>query len=125
VGSPAVDTVAGAIRWCARHEALVDFGEGDGGMIRVTLRVPVISPDAGEIRFAGRDVTRAPQHRRVRAGLARSFQITRLFKGFSALDNVALAVQARSGSSLSLRRPVLRETALFDEARALPEEVGL
>jgi branched-chain amino acid transport system ATP-binding protein len=82
-------------------------------------------PDAGEIRFAGRDVTRAPQHRRVRAGLARSFQITRLFKGFSALDNVALAVQARSGSSLSFWRPVLRETALFDEARALLEEVGL
>jgi branched-chain amino acid transport system ATP-binding protein len=82
-------------------------------------------PDSGEIRFAGRDVTRAPQHRRVRAGLARSFQITRLFKGFSALDNVALAVQARSGSSLSFWRPVLRETALFDEARALLEEVGL
>jgi hypothetical protein len=56
VGSPAVDTVAGAIRWCARHEALVDFGEGDGGMIRVTLRVPVISPDAGEIRAWERDV---------------------------------------------------------------------
>jgi branched-chain amino acid transport system ATP-binding protein len=81
--------------------------------------------DSGEIRFAGRDVTRAPQHRRVRAGLARSFQITRLFKGFSALDNVALAVQARSGSSLSFWRPVLSETALFDEARALLEEVGL
>jgi len=82
-------------------------------------------PDAGEIRFAGQDITRAPQHRRVRAGLARSFQITRLFKGFSALDNVALAVQARSGSSLSFWRPVLAETALFDEARALLDEVGL
>jgi branched-chain amino acid transport system ATP-binding protein len=82
-------------------------------------------PDAGEIRFAGRDVTRAPQHRRVRAGLARSFQITRLFKGFSALDNIALAVQARSGSSLSFWKPVLSETALFDEARALLDEVGL
>jgi branched-chain amino acid transport system ATP-binding protein len=81
--------------------------------------------DSGEIRFAGRDVTRAPQHRRVRAGLARSFQITRLFKGFSAIDNIALAVQARSGSSLSFWRPVLSETALFDEARALLEEVGL
>jgi len=82
-------------------------------------------PDAGEIRFAGQDITRVPQHRRVRAGLARSFQITRLFKGFSALDNVALAVQARSGSSLSFWRPVLAETALFDEARALLDEVGL
>jgi branched-chain amino acid transport system ATP-binding protein len=84
-----------------------------------------LMPDAGEIRFAGADVTRAPQHRRVRAGLARSFQITRLFKGFSALDNVALAVQARSGTSLSFWRPVAREASLFDEARALLGEVGL
>jgi branched-chain amino acid transport system ATP-binding protein len=84
-----------------------------------------LMPDSGEIRFAGADVTRMPQHRRVRAGLARSYQITRLFKGFSALDNVALAVQARSGSSLSFWRPVAREAALFDEARALLDEVGL
>jgi branched-chain amino acid transport system ATP-binding protein len=84
-----------------------------------------LMPDSGEIRFAGADVTRLPQHRRVRAGLARSYQITRLFKGFSALDNVALAVQARSGSSLSFWRPVAREAALFDEARALLDEVGL
>jgi branched-chain amino acid transport system ATP-binding protein len=82
-------------------------------------------PDAGEIRFAGEDVTRTPQHRRVRLGLARSFQITRLFRNFSALDNVALAVQARSGSSLSFWRPVAREARLFDEARALLDEVGL
>jgi len=84
-----------------------------------------LMPDAGEIRFAGTDITRVAQHRRVRAGLARSFQITRLFKGFSTLDNVALAVQARSGSSLSFWRPVARETALFEEARALLGEVGL
>jgi len=82
-------------------------------------------PDAGEVRFDGHDITRAPQHRRVRLGLARSFQITRLFRSFTALDNLALAVQARSGSSLSFWRPVSRERALFDEARALLEEVGL
>ena len=84
-----------------------------------------LAPDAGEIRFAGADVTRLAQHARVRAGLVRSFQITRLFKGFSALDNIALAVQARSGSSLSFWRPVAREAALFDEARALLEDIGL
>ncbi len=84
-----------------------------------------LAPDAGEIRFAGVDVTRLSQHARVKAGLVRSFQITRLFKGFSALDNIALAVQARSGSSLSFWRPVAREAALFDEARALLEDIGL
>ncbi len=41
------------------------------------------------------------------------------------LDNVALAVQARSGSSLRFWRPVTSETALFDEARRILERVGL
>ena len=82
-------------------------------------------PDAGRIRFDGHDVTRAPQYQRVRLGLARSFQITRLFRSFTALDNLALAVQARSGTSLSFWRPVARERALFEEARGLLEEVGL
>jgi branched-chain amino acid transport system ATP-binding protein len=82
-------------------------------------------PDAGTIRFAGDDVTRLAQHARVARGLARSYQITRLFRSFSALDNLAIAVQARSGSSLRFWRPVARETALADAARALLEEVGL
>jgi branched-chain amino acid transport system ATP-binding protein len=82
-------------------------------------------PDDGRIDFDGDEVTRWPQHRRVRRGLARSFQITRLFKGFSALDNLAIAVQARSGTSLSFWRPVAAERALADEARALLGEIGL
>ncbi len=81
--------------------------------------------DAGDIRFLGADITRARQHERVRAGLARSYQITSIFKRFSVLDNLALAVQARSGSSFSFWRPVAAEAALFDEARAIAGEVGL
>ena len=81
--------------------------------------------DSGEIRFLGADVTRARQHQRVRAGLARSYQITSIFKRFSVLDNLALAVQARSGSSFSFWRPVANESALFDQARAIAAQVGL
>ena len=51
------------------------------------------------IRFAGRDVTRLPTHARARLGLARSFQITSVLREFTALDNVALAVQAHAGHS--------------------------
>src|SRR5688500_13530011 len=76
-----------------------------------------LAADTGQIRFLGRDVTRAKQHERVRAGLARSYQITSIFKRFSVLDNLALAVQARSGSSFSFWRPVASESALFDQAR--------
>jgi branched-chain amino acid transport system ATP-binding protein len=85
----------------------------------------VLAPDSGRIEFAGRDVTFTVQSERVHAGLARSYQITTIFGRFDVLDNLALAVQARSGSSMSFWRPVGRETALFDEARALAGRIGL
>ena len=84
-----------------------------------------LSTDAGAIIFDGAEVTRARQHERVKAGLARSYQITSIFKRFSVLENLALAVQARSGSSFSFWRPVAAEAALFDEARSLAEQIGL
>jgi branched-chain amino acid transport system ATP-binding protein len=81
--------------------------------------------NAGTIRFLEKDVTALRQHERVRLGLARSYQITSIFKRFTVLENLALAVQARSGSSFSFWRPVAAETALFDEARTLSQEIGL
>jgi branched-chain amino acid transport system ATP-binding protein len=62
-------------------------------------------PDSGSIRFAGRDITWLPVHRRSMLGLARSFQITTLLLDFSTIDNVALAVQAHAG--LEVRRSAL------------------
>ncbi len=86
-----------------------------------------LQPDSGSIHFAGRDVTRLSMHERVRVGMARSYQITNVFLGLSALDNVALAVQGRpdAGSSFRFWRPVQQEKALFDEAQATLEQVGL
>jgi branched-chain amino acid transport system ATP-binding protein len=81
--------------------------------------------DSGEIRFLEKAITNLPPHDRVRAGLARSYQITSIFRRFSVLDNLALAVQARSGSSFSFWKPVAAETALFDEARSIANEINL
>ena len=58
-----------------------------------------LKPDAGTIHFAGQDVTTTSAHGRARLGLGRTFQITSIIPGFSVLENVALAVQAKSGSS--------------------------
>lgn len=58
-------------------------------------RVPV---QAGSIRFQGRDITGLPAHRRVRAGIAYTFQITQIFANLTVFDNVALAVQSRGGA---------------------------
>ena len=82
-------------------------------------------PDAGVIRFDSVDITGKPQHERVRLGLARSYQVTSIFGKLTVLDNIVLAVQARTGSSVSFWHPRDSETRLFDEARRLIGQVGL
>jgi len=62
---------------------------------------------------------------RSRLGLARSFQITSIFRDFTAVDNVALAVQAHSGHSFRFWRPARAERALRDPALAVLDSVGL
>ena len=84
-----------------------------------------LASDSGSITFDGTDITHWAAHRRARRGLVRSFQITRLFKSASVLDNVALAVQASRGSSLGAWRPVWRDKALFARAHEVLQSVGL
>ena len=84
-----------------------------------------IASDSGGIWFSEKLISKQPQHQRVNAGLARSYQITSIFRSFSVLDNLALAVQARHGSSFSFWKPVASETFLFDEAAAIAREIGL
>jgi branched-chain amino acid transport system ATP-binding protein len=83
------------------------------------------APDAGKILFAGTDVTALPAHKRALLGLSRSFQITSILPGFSVLENVALAVQARTGSSFRLIGRAVDETALNGPAMAVLEQTGI
>jgi len=85
----------------------------------------MLRPDEGRIRFAGEDITALPAPARSLKGLARSFQITSIYREFTALDNVALAVQAHAGHSFRFWRPARADAALRDPARAVLEEVGL
>jgi branched-chain amino acid transport system ATP-binding protein len=85
----------------------------------------LLAPDAGEIVFGGETVTRLPVHRRAARGLARSFQITSILPGFSVLENVALAVQARQGSSFRFFGRAADEDALNGPAFAALAQVGL
>jgi branched-chain amino acid transport system ATP-binding protein len=84
-----------------------------------------LRPDSGRIAFGGEDITRLPAARRARKGLARSFQITSIYLEFSALQNVALAVQARSGHSFRFWRSAMDDAALLDPARQVLKEVGI
>jgi branched-chain amino acid transport system ATP-binding protein len=105
------------------HALIGPNGAGKTTLIhQIAGSLPV---DAGQIVFLGKDITRLPAHQRVAAGLARSYQITSIFRRFSVLDNLALAVQARSGSSFSFWRPVAEEAALSEEAQAIASRIGL
>ena len=81
--------------------------------------------DGGSVRFDGTEMMGRPMHRRVRAGMSRSFQITSILPGFTALENVASAVQARSGSSFRFFSPVADERDLNDQALAALDRVGI
>ncbi len=52
---------------------------------------------AGTVRFAGIDITRLPNHKRMRLGMAYTFQITSIFAGLSVRENVALGVRRAFG----------------------------
>jgi branched-chain amino acid transport system ATP-binding protein len=81
--------------------------------------------DGGRILLDGLDISALDMPARAELGLARSFQITSVFPELSALENVALAVQARSGSSFRFFGRAAREEALNAPAWAALERVGL
>ncbi len=84
-----------------------------------------VASDQGAIHLGGREITRKPVHERARLGLARSFQITSVFGGFTAEDNVAMAVQAHGGHSFRFWRGARSDPSLREPARRTLEQVGL
>ena len=84
-----------------------------------------LRPDTGQVRFAGEDITTLSAQRRSRKGLARSFQITSIYRDFSALDNVALAVQAHAGHSFRFWRAAREDRSLTEPAVQILEKTGL
>jgi branched-chain amino acid transport system ATP-binding protein len=122
-GVVATDGVSLAV---ARGEIHALIGPNGAGKTTLVHQLSgAIRPDRGRVEFDGADVTALPFHERVRIGLARSYQITSIFRKFTVLENMVLPVQARSGSSLSFWRPRAAEGALFDEARRVLAAVGL
>jgi branched-chain amino acid transport system ATP-binding protein len=98
---------------------------GAGKTTLINQMSGLLAPDAGAIIFAGRDITALPMHVRATLGLARSFQVTSILPRFSALENVALAVQARMGSSYRIFGQAAAEADLNAPALEALAEVGL
>jgi branched-chain amino acid transport system ATP-binding protein len=98
---------------------------GAGKTTLVNLISGLFPPDRGQILFRGADVTRQPVPERIRAGIARSFQLVNLFDHLTTLDNVAVAIFSRLGRT---RRPLTRadrDRAVWDEAGEILRQFGL
>ena len=122
-GLVATDGVDLVVRRGGIHALIGPNGAGKTTLIQQLSGA--LAPDAGQIRFDGQDITAQSMHERVHRGLARSYQITSIFARLSVLDNVALALQARSGSSLRFWRAARAEPVRYAQARAVLARVGL
>lgn len=98
---------------------------GAGKTTLISQLSGTLRPTEGSIALEGRDITRLPTHRRAALGLARSYQITSVFTEFTVIENVMLAVQARSGSSFSFWTNVHSDKVLVEPAREILRQVGL
>ena len=98
---------------------------GAGKTTLIHLISGALVPSAGRVLFDGMDVTHMPMPARVSHGLARSYQITSIFKRLSVLDNVALAVQAHAGHSFNVWRAARHDTERFAMAAEVVARVGL
>jgi branched-chain amino acid transport system ATP-binding protein len=72
---------------------------GAGKTTLVNLISAHLQPDSGAILFEDRDITYMTVAERIRAGIARSFQIVNIFDGLSVYDNVALSIFSREGKT--------------------------
>ena len=97
---------------------------GAGKTTLFNLITGIVPPSAGQVLLFGRDVTRWPGHRRTALGMARTFQVTRLFPGLTVLENVLLALAGVRRMRFVMWRPLRAYGALHAEARRLIEEVG-
>ncbi len=101
----------------ARHALIGPNGAGKTTFIN--LITGAYAPTAGEVFLGEENITRLPQHQRVKRGVTRTFQINTLFPGLTVLESVVLAICERSGSAGHWLGTVARRKDEIAEAQAL------
>ena len=84
-----------------------------------------IEPDSGKISFDGWDITSIPVYQRARLGIRRMFQLTSVFRGYSAMDNLLLAFQAQDGHNFSFWKDGRNDRKLAQSAMSILDQVGI
>jgi branched-chain amino acid transport system ATP-binding protein len=122
-GVTATDLLSLDIRRGELHALIGPNGAGKSTLIAQMMGE--IAPDSGTIVLEERTLDGLSTPRRVRRGLGRTFQITQLLSQSTALENVAIAVQAHRGHSFRFGRDPRNSTSLRAEAQRLLDELGL
>ncbi|MPZ36483.1 MAG: ATP-binding cassette domain-containing protein [Rhizobiales bacterium] len=107
----------------ARHALIGPNGAGKTTFIN--LLTGVFLPTQGKVLLEGRDITTMQQSARVKLGIARTFQINRLFRGLSVLDNVYMAVAERLGAGAQMMKPAGMRNDVVEEAMRLLDVLKL
>jgi branched-chain amino acid transport system ATP-binding protein len=101
----------------ARHALIGPNGAGKTTFIN--LLTGVLTPSDGTVLFKGQDITAIEQAERVKLGIARTFQINRLFRGLSVLENVYMSIAERVGAASSMFKPAGKRSDVIEEAMEL------
>ena len=107
----------------ARHALIGPNGAGKTTF--VNLLTGVLPPSRGSVLLEGEDVTTLAQAKRVKRGIARTFQINQLFRGLTVQENVCIAVSERLGVGGSMLRPAGKRADVIGEASRLIEILKL
>jgi branched-chain amino acid transport system ATP-binding protein len=108
------DDINLALPYGARHALIGPNGAGKTTL--VNLITGQIKASAGKVLLDGAEITALSQAARTRRGIARTFQVNRLFRNLTVLENVYLAIGERTGACNRLWRSAGKETAVIDEA---------
>ena len=98
---------------------------GAGKTSLINVITALLWPDSGQILFKGQDITRSSVTQRVKAGIARSFQLVNVFDDLSAFENVALAIFSREGKTAHLAALAHLDTEVTSEADRVVDQFGL
>jgi branched-chain amino acid transport system ATP-binding protein len=98
---------------------------GAGKTTCFNLLTKFLQPTRGKIKFKGNDITNMEPAEVARLGVGRSFQISAVFLGLTALENVRMALQRARGGSFDFWRSERVLTAYDERARQLLRDVGL